>query len=69
MASLLEDPPRDKYDEGVIINMYDFIDERNPGRLSVGKKEFFFEQFRKAAEAMHTRDPVKISSLFGRSMS
>jgi len=35
MASLLESPPRDKFDEEVIINMYDFIDERNPGRLSI----------------------------------
>lgn len=37
VACLLENPPLDKYDEEVIINMYDFIDDRNPGRLSISK--------------------------------
>jgi hypothetical protein len=66
IASLLEDPPRHKFDEEVIINMYDFIDERNPGRLSITKREFFYEQFRTARITMQTRDPITISDLFGR---
>lgn len=43
MASLIyyEEPPI-PYNDDFIINIYDFIDGTNPGRLKITSKDFFF---------------------------
>ena len=44
--------------------MYDFIDNSNPGRLSIEHRNFIFRQFEKAYDLMETNKMEKILSIF-----
>ena len=42
IVSLISNPPQSAYNHDVIINMYDFIDKTNPGRLTREFDDKFF---------------------------